>query len=240
MPSTVHTDQLSIRISISNAIRFLVILIFSISLLSTFGYFSKYVLGHGRLLGLIYQFNLDKEGNFVTFLSAVLILIASLLLLIVAVSTKKKQGKFKYHWWFLSALFAYIAVDEASELHERLSDPVKETLGTISWFYFAWVIPVSLILVLLAILFYRFYLHLPRHTQTYFIIAASMYLGGALLVEIIGGRFAFQHGMDNLTFGLLSTFEETMELLGISIFIFALLKYIRQNISPTIEFRLRK
>jgi len=125
-------------------------------------------------------------------------------------------------------------------LHERLSDPIKEAWGTISWFYFAWVIPGLLILVLLAIVFYRFYMHLPRQTRVHFIIAGSMYLGGALLVEMIGGRFAFQHGMDNLTFGLLSTFEETMELLGMSIFIFALLKFIEQNITPTIKFKLGK
>jgi hypothetical protein len=131
-------------------------------------------------------------------------------------------------------------VDEAAELHERLSNPVRDVLGTISWLYFAWVIPVSLILLLLVVLFYRFYLHLPSQIQLYFMLAAGIYLGGALLVEIIGGRIAFQHGMNNLTFGLLSTFEETMELLGISIFIFGLLKFIRQNISPTIEFRLRK
>ena len=240
MPSTVHTDQLSIRISLSNAIRFLVILVFTLSMLSNLGYFSKYVLGHGRLLGIIHQFDLNQEGNTVTFLSAALILIASLLLLLIAVSTKKKQGKFQNHWWFLSALFAYIAVDEAAELHERLSDPIKDTLGIIGWLYFAWVIPAFLILIVLAILFYRFYMHLPRQTQILFIIAGSMYLGGALLVEMIGGRFAFQHGMDNLTFGLLSTFEETMELLGMSIFIFALLKFIEQNISPTIKFKLTK
>ena len=49
------------------------------------GQFSKFVLGHGNLKGLVALFNLDAEDNIPTHFSAMLLLFATLLLAIITV-----------------------------------------------------------------------------------------------------------------------------------------------------------
>ena len=57
-------------------------------------------------------------------------------------------------------------------------------------------------------------------------MAATLYIGGAIGVELIGGRFAELHGKRNLTYHLLTTVEESLEMGGVILFIWALLVFI--------------
>ncbi len=235
----VQFQKISLKCNIHKILDILILIVFIVFSLSTLGYVGKYVFGYGRMMGISFHFNLDQEDNIVTYFAALLLLTASLILLFIACCKYKKKEKHQIYWWLLSAIFAYIALDESVEIHERLSDPIKNTWGTFSWFYFAWVIPAMFVIMLLGILFFKFFLNLPRQTKLNFIVAASLYLGGALVTEIIGGHYAYHYGLKNLTYGLITTFEETLELLGVSTFIFALLKFIQQNIARNITFELR-
>ena len=49
-------------------------------------------------------------------------------------------------------------------------------------------------------------------------------------MERFGGYYANTHGFTNFTFNVISTIEETLEMVGIILFIYALLDYIRVNI----------
>ena len=69
-------------------------------------------------------------------------------------------------------------------------------------------------------------LHLPAKTRFTFLAAAIIYLGGAIGFELIGGRYAELHGSHNLSYNMISTVEESLEMAGVIIFIRALLQYI--------------
>ena len=47
--------------------------------------------------------------------------------------------------------------------------------------------------------------------------------GGAIGVELIGGRYLELHGVENLTYAMITTVEESLEMAGVIIFIWALL-----------------
>ena len=53
-------------------------------------------------------------------------------------------------------------------------------------FYFAWVIPATALLILLAIGFLPFFRSLPAETRRLFLVAGAIFLGGALGAEVIG------------------------------------------------------
>jgi hypothetical protein len=59
-----------------------------------------------------------------------------------------------------------------------------------------------------------------------FIVAAILYLGGSILVEMFSGFFTDRFGV-SFTYQLLVILEESMEMFGIAFLIKALIKYIK-------------
>jgi hypothetical protein len=81
-------------------------------------------------------------------------------------------------------------------------------------------------IIFLGFLFLKFLKNLPAKVRIGFILSAVVYLGGALGMELVGGSYASKYGLDNFNFNLLSTIEESLEMLGASLFIRTLLTYI--------------
>jgi len=79
--------------------------------------------------------------------------------------------------------------------------------------------------MVLALLYLRFLFVLPRRTKLLCFIAGGTYIGGALGMELVGGYIVTHWGEDNMAWAVASTFEELLEMLGASIFIYALLSY---------------
>lgn len=182
-------------------------------------------------MGFVPLFDVDHEKNIPTFFSVVLLLIAALLL---AVITRLKQNQSAPHaskWAILTAGFMLMAFDEAFQAHENLVAPVKALLGNgnLGIFYFAWVIPGIAVVVTLGIFFLRFLLYLPASTRIRFIVAGLLYVGGAIGFELIGGRYAELHSELTLTYNMIATVEESLEMTGVIVFIWALLMYIADD-----------
>ena len=121
-----------------------------------------------------------------------------------------------------------MAFDEAFAFHERLIDPICLLLGDrhLGVFYYGWVIPGIALVIAVALIFMRFLLRLPSGTRRSFLLAALLYLGGSLGVELIGGAYEESHGRENLRYSMIATVEESLELAGLIVFIYALLAYI--------------
>ncbi len=177
-------------------------------------------------------FNMDEEYNFPTFYSSMLLLFSAVLLFIISQYYRQTNGKFLKHWMTLSAIFAYISLDEMIVLHEKLTKPLKSLLHLNGMFYFIWLIPFLIVILILALSYSRFLISLPKNFRILFIISAFIYLSGAVLMEVIDGIFANAYGDQNLTYFLLTTVEETLEIVGIMFFINSLMSFINSlNIS---------
>ncbi len=124
-----------------------------------------------------------------------------------------------------------MAADEALVLHERLIKPMRAYLGDDAYgiFYFAWVVPYIAVIGILAPFFLAFLLRLPARTRLAFCAAAILYLGGAIGFELVEGRFVELHGARNLTYSVLTTIEESLEMAGVIIFIWALLDFVAER-----------
>ena len=125
----------------------------------------------------------------------------------------------------LSLAAAAGSVDEAASIHELAIAPLHNALDTHGIFYFAWVIPALLVVVVLGLAYVRFLGNLPREVRTLFICAAGTYVIGALGGDLVGGRWYEAHGGDNLTYALMTQIEENLETAGISLGIVAVLTY---------------
>jgi len=200
-------------------------------LLSVGGQFSKHMLGNVSPTGLVPLFYVDTEQNVPTLFTVLLILVAASLLAIIAKLNGKRQSPHASKWAILSFGFLLMALDEAFQVHERLNLPVGALLGDgeLGIFYFPWVIPGIALVLVLGLLFLRFLFHLPAATRFRFMLAATLYLGGAIGVELIGSSHAELHGYENWTYSMIATIEESLEKAGLIVFIHALLSYLAGN-----------
>ena len=207
----------------------------SLVLLSLTSQFLRYGLGHDYVHGLLpiteQLFHVDLEQNISTLFSVTLLLCSGSLLALIALLKRQRQDPDVSKWMILAGGFFYLATDEGWSLHERLIDPVRGLLGhgNLGIFYFAWIIPAMAGVALLGLLFLGFLSRLPSSTRWAFIIAGSLYLGGAIGIEMLGGRYAELHRFENLTYQLFAHLEESLEMAGIILFIHTLLRYLAEQ-----------
>jgi hypothetical protein len=200
-------------------------------LASIAGQFLKFALGYDHLRYLIVLFHVDAERNIPTYFSVLLMFFAAVLLAVIAVLNRSQRAAHALKWAWLSFVFLCMAFDEAFEFHERAIGPIRALWGDghLGVFYFAWVIPGIVLVLVLGLFFLRFLLDLPAAVRLRFLVAASLYIGGAIGVELIGGRHAELHGQENWIYSMMATVEESLEMAGLIVFIWALLKYLAES-----------
>lgn len=197
----------------------------------------------------VVPFNLNREANIPTWYSSLSLLVCALLLGLIGTLTRKGKQRFAWHWLILSLIFIYLSLDEAASLHEQVIDPLRALVPLSGIFRFAWIIPAGFLILILILFYLRFFWSLPVRTRIYFLVAALFYIGGAMGVEMIQGWLASQYpGFSTLQLGGLehswhaqllrdsefayeftAVIEESMEMIGVLIFIGALLGYIRRQ-----------
>jgi hypothetical protein len=214
---------------------------FLLIVISVGGQLIKYVAGHDYVYGLLpltnTLFNVDREQNITTLFSVFLLLCSAVLLAVIALIKRQEQDPELSRWAILTCGFLSLAIDEAWSFHEMLIEPVRGLLGhdNLGIFFFAWVIPAMAGVLILALFFLGFLLRLPSTTRLSFVGAGFLYLGGAVGVEMIGGRYAEVHGLENLTYQLIAHAEESLEMAGTIVFIYALLRYLAEQY-PEVQF----
>ena len=124
-----------------------------------------------------------------------------------------------------------MAFDEIASVHERLIEPMRTLLGkeNLGVFYFAWVVPAIFLVMFLGIYFVMFLVNLPSRTRTNFMIAAFLFLGGSIGLEMVSAKFSEINGLETLTYTVLATIEESCEIAGVILFIHGLLAYIAET-----------
>lgn len=218
----------------SKIIRMLTAAAVLLVLASMVGQLMKHVLGHDTVFGLVPLFYLDAENNIPSYFSAALLLMAALLLAIIAALKTGSRDALAFQWTLLAYSFLYLSLDEAASIHEMLTEPTRQLLGrqASGVFYFAWVVPGICVALAFGLYYLRLLRHLPPKTRRLFVMAAALLLGGALGMELIGGRYFELHGED-LTYTLIATVEESLEMAGAIVFNFALMKYLAEHYQQT-------
>lgn len=186
---------------------------------------SKYVFNyHQEWMNML---NLDREMNFPTWYSAFMLGFGSILLRIIAIGKNQQSDRYNSDWKLLSLIFTLLAIDEVLSIHEIFIIPEVSNALHLPWFLHSmWVIPGTIFVVWFLKRYWKFSRHLPLKSQQHFILAAGVYIGGALLMEMVGSYVAEAQGQQHLLYALITTAEETMEMLGIIILIYGLLYYL--------------
>ena len=165
--------------------------------------------------------SLSYEGNLPTWYSSGLLWTAALGLVACGCSD---AGRDRRWWWGLAGVFLLLSLDESIELHEQLGGaPLEGPL------YFSWVVPGAVLTGLFCAAYLGFWWRLPRPTRRAFAWAFVIYVGGALGMELPLGAWFEVHGDENLGYALLDFVEESLEILGLSVFLAAIAEHLRAS-----------
>ncbi len=176
------------------------------------------------LAGIGPFFDLDAEANLPTLYSTLTLLLAAAILAGLASLARDDRSRRPY-WAGLAAIFALLAADEATQLHELVGGLIETRIVTTGFFYYSWIVPYGAMLLGLFLLYGRFLLRLPLRIRLMIVGAGLAYATGVLGLEALAARHDELHGQDNRTFTILATIEEILEMGGIALFIYALLSH---------------
>ncbi len=227
-PTQTRTSHhLDVYLSAQRVVKFLLGIVFCLTLASLFvNLTQKYLPDYPSRELFKDLFNLDHETNIPSLYSAASLLFCSILLASIS-KAKKLAGNNNYRSWAgLSIVFVYLSFDEFISIHERLILPLRNAYNTRGLFYYPWVIAGGIFVLVFLLLFGRFIITLPKKTKRLFLIAGTIYIAGAIGTEMVGGYYADYYTVDDMIYVLITTLEEVLEMLGIIVFIYALLSYI--------------
>ncbi len=179
---------------------------------------------------------MDGEQNIPTLFSLMLLWLCALLTAGIAWGNRGSARKKVFQWSILAAVFFFMGLDESIQIHERLTEPTRNMLGSSNLFHFAWVLPYMVFVVVFAAIYLRFFLELPRDTRRFVLLAAILYLGGCIGLEIVEGAWIQSHGKDE-GYYLLVMIEELLEMSGCLVFIYAFANHIDKYF-PDFELRI--
>jgi hypothetical protein len=190
----------------------------------------RHQLGNPYFFGLIDVFDMDQGKSIPTWFASTLFFIAALLAGLIYKLSKNASEKFYKAWAVISAICFFIAIDEVAEIHNLMGVPAANITGLNSGiFYFSWIIPGLIIVLLISLSLLRFWLSLPKKTKRMIFVSAFMFLLGAIGVEMAAGYYITNIGGFDFGYAIFVIFEEGLEKLGVSIFIYSLILYLKEN-----------
>ncbi len=183
------------------------------------------------MAGINRLFNLNTEANIPTTFSVLLLFTVFLVLLIKAWKIRTEKKPFFFQWALLAAGFLYICIDEGAAIHEMLVPILGQFvgIGPLGIFTFNWVLPAIIILPILGFIFRKFLLQLPRPILVLFIISGALYIAGSVGMEMIGGIIAQLYKTKSVHYFLEYTVEESLEMVGVILFLYALLVHLSKD-----------
>ena len=184
------------------------------------------------------RFILSEESSLPTWYSSLQIFICASLLFSIGLGARQLRQKNFRRWWGLSLLFLYISMDEVATIRESIAGHSKRYLETSGVFHYSWVIVAIPAVILLALLYARFVIQLPNPVRNLFFVSGAMFIAGALGFEMISAFIRSASGVTSLMdaptrlqvmYAIATTIEEALEITGVTVFLYALLVYIKQQ-----------
>lgn len=161
--------------------------------------------------------------------TSMLLLGSAVLLALVTASGARKGERFLAHWAVLAVMFVGLSIDESTGIHEVLIKPLRDGLGLSGFLHFGWVLPGIAVVATVGLAYIPFLFAQPRRTKYVFAVAGLIYVGGALGMEMVGGKVLTTYGEESLAYQIVYCTEEIMEIVGATLFATALLGHLKRR-----------
>jgi len=181
----------------------------------------------GRFLIIRDLFDANFERSVGGWFSTVLLLSAGVLIGLITFDHTQRDLPHKRAWGYLTVIFLVMSMDEYIGVHERFllfAEPGSNDNSYIVTYILAAIFGSALLIG-----YWRWLRDLPGAFRTQFIIASTVFLLGAVGVDVIGEYWVkvIMTGDITVTHIVMTTIEEFIEMIGASLIIGSLLTYLR-------------
>ena len=156
-------------------------------------------------------FDVDEENNLPTWFSGFNLLVATTFLGILLRDKQSKNDPMAGRWKVLFIGFFFLSIDEIAGIHETINSVITPT----------WAYGGAAISFILLIYFLSFLKSLPRETMLGFFFAGVIFVAGSVGMEFVGDPML----SNSLAYKYSTMIEEGMEMFGIILFTWTLLRY---------------
>lgn len=183
---------------------------------------------------VLWPLSLSSDLGVGTWVSALLLAAAALLALgCGAVARRPRRRGFRV----LAAALTLVSVDEVAAQHERVGRELRDSFDLGGFLYYAWVLPAAALVFGFVAWQWRWFVALEAPLRRPLALAAVLFLGGAMGIELLESRLASDGGEASLAYLLLVAVEEALELAAASIVVLALHRHLVRE-APRWEVRL--
>jgi len=182
-----------------------------------------YYIGNPDIFDFVRMFDLDMERNIPTLFSSAIMLIAAFLFYLLSKDNMEKKKQNHLYWRGLSIVFTFLAFDESAKIHESIGDFTEKFVHFGGYLYYPWVISYGLFVIVLGLIYMRFFWRMKSNIFWSFMGSAAIYVGGAIGFELLGAHESSLHGTKTPLYSILYTIEESMEMFGVIFLIYVLL-----------------
>ena len=184
------------------------------------------------VIRVLQLFHLDTDANLPTYFSAMLLLASALALGSSARLIRESEEPW-FPWAALAVGFLLLSIDEVAMMHERVGmilknlSPEVDSLG--GFLNYKWVLVGIPVTVAVAFAFLPWFLTLRPRLKLLFAVSGTLFLGGAIGVEMINGYIADTRGTLSTAYVLVTAVEESLEMFGAALFLYALLEDLQRR-----------
>ena len=190
----------------------------------------QYGFGHDHVFGLVNLMDLGREGSLPTWYASMQLAAAGVLLSIIAVIRLRRREKHALAWCVLALGFFFMSYDEVAAIHEGWGQ-IATGVPRRGIFYFRWVVVAIPLCMVLFLFFLGLIGSLSASIRKGTFLSAGVFLGGALGIEMVSGYAVDVLGIrDDLPYSMLNVLENGLELLGIALFIYVLLRHMTEEL----------
>jgi len=172
-------------------------------------------------------FDVVSDGTAPTWYSSFLLLFAAALLLQIVRLSEVSSGNTNYrpHLIVLATGLVYMSIDETARIHEQLNDPLHNWLNLGGAFGYAWVVVAIPLIAVIGMMYFPWIVSLPAHVRNLVVTGGVVFSVGAVGLEMVGAAFLYGQNATRLA-GLIAHGEELAEMLGVIIFIEAMIRHL--------------
>lgn len=192
-----------------------------------------HVAGLKFAVGIIPLFGFDREANLPTMVNAAWLQLAGLFAFMIARSMSDRGDARR--WLGIALILWFLAVDELCMLHDHVSVALHDrfsTTGLLSW---PWVIVYGVLTLSVVAFYLRFFFTLDRSLQVGLAVAAVLYVGGAIGMEMFAAR-ELGNDSENLRHAIYYTIEENLEIIASMLTAIVLMRFLRDRGSRILWF----
>ena len=203
------------------------VVVLALGLLSQY---SKYYLGHDHWRGILPRLDLNAERSLPAGFSALLIGATATAAALAAVLERARRSRWTGHWVVLAAVLALMSIEEVADFHTVEIIPREPAVALTGFLHMTWVLLAVPFVLAFAVAYFRFWRSMAPATRRRFLLAGAVYVGGALLMEMVGGRYFVASGEVG-TFGLqvVLAVEEALEMAGMLLLLAAIFHHLETS-----------